>query len=461
MSNHTGVVSNTSLKNLTTKTIKSTQHHFKTMKAGGHFFCFNDKTTQCQSIDIIRWLSEMSSDELGVNTLRNLLLNSLVNSEGKQSSSGAICGQVLLDVLTKSLRYQTLSDNDLKDIEEDLINISKKSCRSSSSEIFDMLKKLNGDPLSSNIANSAIKLAGSSGTIHLDGDASDTTIIKKVKGYNFPVTVPEIFRSAAKFSYEKTLTNPKICVIDGIVEKVSEVSGIIQKSYEKNQPMILVARGFNDDVQNTLGVNFSTGNLSVIPLVVPYDEFGANLVNDIAVVSGTDLVNSLKGDIISAIMWDDIVEVSNASVNPATMKLKINNNKTLESVRLHRKFLKDKQKNQPPHLCNADIFDRRLACLMGEGVIITLGRDLGDQWGITKDRISSHLKIFRDASRFGIIDLDDAIPIIKNNTIKKSLETIKNTSNIVISRALLVGIKVGIDSSKIISRVGGIVYVDK
>jgi hypothetical protein len=225
--------------------------------------------------------------------------------------------------------------------------------------------------------------------------------------------------------------------------------------------MILVARGFNDDVQNTLGVNFSTGNLSVIPLVVPYDEFGANLVNDIAVVSGTDLVNSLKGDIISAVMWDDIVEVSNASVNPATMKLKINNNKTLESVRLHRKFLKDKQKNQPPHLCNADIFDRRLACLMGEGVIITLGRDLGDQWGITKDRISSHLKIFRDASRFGIIDLDDAIPIIKNSTIKKSLETIKNTSNIVISRALLVGIKVGIDSSKIISRVGGIVYVDK
>ncbi len=458
MSNHTCVVSNKSLKNLTTNTIKSTQHHFKTMKAGGHFFCFSNKTTQCQSIDIVRWLSEMSSDSPGGNTLRNLLLNALVSSESKQSSSGVICGQILLDTIQQSLRYQPLSPNEIETIEKDLINISKKSYRSSSDEIFCMIKNLNSDPVSSDIANTAIRMAGSSGTVHLDSESSETTIIKKVSGYNFPATVPEVFISAAKFSYEKSLSKPKVCVIDGIVEKVSEISGIIQKSYEKNQPMIIVARGFNDDVQNTLGVNFETGNLSVVPLVVPYDEFGANLVNDIAVVSGTDLVNSLKGDIISAILWEDIVEVSSATINPSLMKLSITNKKTKDSVRRHRKFLKDKQRNQ---LYNADVFDRRLSCLMGEGVIITLGRDLGDQWGITKDRISSHLKIFRDASRFGVINLDDVLPVIENRRIKASLKSIKNTSNIVISKALLVGIKVGIDSSKIISQVGGIVYVDK
>ena len=179
MSNHTGVVSNTSLKKLTTNTVKSTQHHFKTMRAGGHFFCFGNKTTQCQSIDIVRWLSEMSSDESGGNTLRNLLLNSLVSSESKQSSSGIICGQILLDTLEQSLRYQSLNNNlsDFKEIDLDLANISKHSYRASSDEIFSMLAKLNSDKISSEIANAAIKLAGSTGTIHIDPEASDLSLI--------------------------------------------------------------------------------------------------------------------------------------------------------------------------------------------------------------------------------------------------------------------------------------------
>ena len=459
MSNHTGVVSNTSLKKLTTNTVKSTQHHFKTMRAGGHFFCFDNKTTQCQSIDIVRWLSEMSSDASGGNTLRNLLLNSLVSSESKQSSSGIICGQILLDTLEESLRYQSLNNNlsDFKEIDLDLAKISKHSYRASSDEIFSMLAKLNSDKISSEIANTAIRLAGSNGTVHINPDASDRTIIKKVQGYNFPITIPDVFISASKITNKRKLIDPKVCVIDGIIERVSEISGIIQKSYEKNQPLVIVARGFSDDAQNTLGVNFSTGNLSVIPVVVPYDEFGANLVNDIAVVVGCDLVNSLKGDVISAINWDDILHVSSLSVSLPTMTMSINNDKTKNSVKRHRRYLKDKQRNT---LYDADVFDRRLACLMGQGVVIMLGQDLGDQWGITKDRISSHLKIFRDASRFGLIDINSVLDDIDHQGIRKSLLSIRKLSNIVISKALLVGIKIGFDSSQVISRVGGIVYVD-
>jgi hypothetical protein len=458
MSSHTGVVSKSDLKRLAVKTIKSTQHHFKTMKAGGHFFCFNDRTTQCQDTDVLRWMTEMSSGEPGGNTLRNLLLNALVSSEAKQSSSGVICGQVLLDFLTQYLRYQHLKESDLKEISDDLAEISKTSYRATSHEIFEMLKSINRDPISSDIANAAIRLAGSNGTIHLETEASSTTIINLVQGYNFPIELPEIFVSAARLSSERKFINPKICVIDGLVERVSEINGMIQKSYEKKQPLILVARGYSSDVQNTLGVNFASGNLSVIPLVVPYDEFGANLVNDIAVVAGCDLVNSLKGDIISAINWDDIKKVSSIKITPSSKNMTILNESTKNSVKLHRKFIKDKKSNV---LYGGDTFDKRLACLMGHGVIITLGKDLGDQWGITKDRIEYHLKMFRDASRFGIINLDKTIPVIKNTKIRKSLETIRNSTPIVISRALLIGVKVGVDASQAIGRVGGIVYFDK
>ena len=460
MSIRTGVVSGDSLRSLNLKTIKSTQNHFKKMKSGGHFFCFKNKTLKCQGSDIIRWLSEMSSDALGGLTLRNLLLNSLVSTENKQSSSGIICMTTLLTLLDQYVRYQPLSSSELNEIEKDLSIISKFSYRASSNEILNVLSSAYSDEESRQIANEAIKLAGANGTIHIDPSSSEKTLITKVNGYNFPITLPDVFLSASGMTIEKRYDHLKICVIDGLIEKVSEINGLIQKSYEEKQPLILVSRGYGDDVQNTLGVNFSSGNLSIIPALVPYDAFGANLINDIATVSGTDIVSSLKGDIISAVDWSELPTIEKARINPKKLTLTIINSRTDRSVRVHRKYLRDKKENTAITM-SSEVFDQRLACLVGHGVIVSLGRDLGDSWGITKDRVESYIRSFRDASRFGLINIDKTVSSVSNSRIRMILETISKDSNIVISRALLVGLKIGINTTNSIGRVGGIVYIDR
>ena len=462
MSLRTGVVSGSDLDNLRLKTLKSAKNHFNRMKSGGHFFCFENKTLKCKTTDLIRGLSEMSSDELGGDTLRNLLLNSLVSTETKQSSSGIICMQTLLFLLENYIRYQGLSSIELKEIKKDIAAISNSSYRASSEEIFEMLSQTFHDDVSRDIAMEAIACAGANGTIHLDSGSEETTIIKKIRGYNFPIEIPEVFLAASELKVERSYINPKICVIDGVIEKVSEINGLVQKSYENHCPLIIVARGFDKDVQNTLGVNFSSGNLSIIPVVVPYDMFGANLVNDIAVVSGADKVSSLKGDIISAINWDNIVSVENIKVDSKAGTLTIINKSTENTVRLHRRFLRDKkEKASGFEEMGANIFDQRLGCLVGHGVVVSLGRDLGDSWGITKDRVESYIRSFRDASRFGLVNISNLSDVVTNSHLKLILRSISKTTNIVISRALLVGLKIGIDASQSIGRVGGIVYIDR
>ena len=230
--------------------------------------------------------------------------------------------------------------------------------------------------------------------------------------------------SAASSRNSIEFSNPKICVIDGIVERVSEINGLIHSSYKQNCPLIIVARGFNDDVQNTLGVNFNTGNLSVVPFCVPYDELGANLVNDICVVSGCDIVSSLKGDVISSVLWDDVVNVEKASVDLQKGSLIIQNNLTLNNVAIHKSKVREKfliksgRDAVDDGGLSTSALEKRLSCLMGDGVRLSVGSDLNDAWGITKDRVETQIKILKDGSKFGIVDIDEAETSIKNKDLK-------------------------------------------
>ena len=95
------------------------------------------------------------------------------------------------------------------------------------------------------------------------------------------------------------------------------------------------------------------------------------------------------------------------------------------------------------------------------GVRLSVGSDLNDAWGITKDRVETQIKILKDGSKFGIVDIDEAETSIKNKDLKFLLNTFKRVSPILTSRSLFAGLKTGIGAAKMIGEVGGIVYFDQ
>ena len=457
----TGVVSGEALEKISKKTIKSVRLRFDKMIAGRHFFCFNNTTEECQPIDIVRWLSELDSGEQGALALRNLLLNAIVTSENKQSSSGLICAETLLVMLEELFKSQHVKSFSVEEIEKDLEVLSNLSKRSTTKQIENIIDSNNRDSKSKCIARQAISLAGADGTLHIHNDPGPKTLIHKTFGYNFPIEVPEVFQSSGKFVGEKKYYKPKIVVIDGIIEKMSEINGLIHSSYTSKCPLIIVARGFSPDVENTLGVNFHSGNLSVIPIRVPYDLFGANLLNDVCSTVGSDIVSSLKGDIISAVLWEDLPTIDSIKLDCQASQMSISNKKTWKNVLIQKRNLQKKKLEVASHLTEqSDLLDKRILCLMGTGVEIKLGSDLNDSWAITKDRVESQVKMFRDASRFGIITLNEAKEKVRSPVTKKILCRVSRRHDIVISRALLLGIHIALNSAKVISNVGGIVYID-
>ncbi len=469
MSKYTSVVSGDSLSSLQAKTLLSTQNLLNSMIEGRQFFTFGDRVVNCQKIDVIRWLTDLNSGDLGGLALRNLIVNSVVSSEFKQGGSGAICLITLIYLLNR-YGQDKISGSKTLNIEEINKEIEKISClskRASTEDVLNVIKTLNSDPTSYTVFEKSIKMAGGRGSIYVEKHASDVTKLTRRNGYEFPGNIPEVFLAASGARNSIDFLTPKICIIDGIIERVSEINGLIHSSYKQQTPLIIVARGFNGDVQNTLGVNFNSGNLSVVPFCVPYDEFGANLVNDICVVSGCDIISSLKGEVISSVLWEDLSAVEKTSISLVKESLIIENSTTKNSVDRHKHKIRKKfiQKSgvdlETDGGLSTDVLEKRLSCLMGDGIRLSIGEDLKDSWGITKDRVETQIKILKDGSKFGVVDISEAASLVKNKDLKFLLNTFKRVSPILTSRGLFAGLKTGIGATKMIGEVGGIVYFDQ
>lgn len=423
-----------------------------------HHFSFGNRTSQVQPIDMIRWASEMTSVTSESKHLKNIILSALSDAENTQGSSAVVCMMALGHLLRRpsSIWSPTLS-NEIENEIKTLLSLHTRRC--SSTEVFQILSKFDRDPRSFGIAKKAIKMSGANSTIQVIVEGNFTEI-KTVQGHKFPVDFPDIFLSAGGItSSEKKFDECKVMAIDGIVESISEINGIIHESYEKNIPVLIAARGFDKDVLNTLGVNFYHSRLRVIPVIVPYDATGANMINDICVVSGCDLVSALKGDLISSKKWEDLGKVDGVRVLFSKSNIVLINSATRSSIERHRRNLR-KMKIETMDTIKSEVIEKRLTCLMGTGTIISLGDDLEDLKGLYTDRINCHIRSFKSASKFGIVDLSALLEDVRSPELRKIILSLKSLSQFFLTGQLLSGIKHAISCEKSLRSIGGMICND-
>lgn len=211
----------------------------------------------------------------------------------------------------------------------------------------------------------ALIAAGFVGKILVEKVESSMPSIELVSGYAFNAT------SHIK-AYEM-LESPKVCVIDGFVESVSEIHHLLEAASSRKQALILYARNFSDDVKNTLSVNYARGTLKVIPYTVPFDLEGANVLVDISIVAGCDLVSSLKGDLISSIKFDELPSL--LSANTYSDKTILTNSATSVAVSSHVRKLRNRRATDPTEKVTS-VLDARIRSLTPSQVVVRLPEDL-------------------------------------------------------------------------------------
>lgn len=447
-------VSQRDIPKLVSGVVSSTRVGIDGMLKGRHQFSFGNSTVQCQPIDAVRWATETIPDSPKSLHIRNIMVNAVIDSEAFQGSSAVVCAAALTAILRVPRTQEAIAQ-----AKRDLTAISTHSRRASSEEILEIMAKLDRDPLSYRIARTAIDMCSSNASIQVV-KGEGRTVAKTVSGYKFQVVVPEQFLATASQQGERTLTCAKTLVIDGFVESMSEVDGTVQRSYETKTPLIIIARGYSPDVLHTLAVNYSNGHLAVVPLVMPFDELGINMINDIAVVLNAEIVSSTKGETISSRKWDDLNIVQVARVGFSNSSIVIEDESRRGAVSVQRKFLRDQRKAADSDSVR-ELYDKRISCLMGEGVSVEMGADLKDLAGIYTDRVNSHIRNYRSGAKWGIIDLSSCTSSVKSHLMSEVLVRLKTVSSVYTTKSLLIGIQTALTCATHIGQIGGIIYNDR
>lgn len=216
------------------------------------------------------------------------------------------------------------------------------------------------------VALRALMLAGVEGRIFVENGRSPKFLIEQKNGYAFRCKPFPFFISGKRWQ----ASNCKIMIVDGFVEKVSEIDGILHGCFHTKQPMILVATGFSEEVVATLRANQERGNFECLPVRVMPDVESLNMVNDIAIVSGTTPISSLKGELLCFVKHEELPSVESVELTHGEMV--IHNSATAVAVGGQIRSLMEKKNDNVLIEDMQDILNKRIRSLIPNSVVIHL-----------------------------------------------------------------------------------------
>ena len=293
--------------------------------------------------------------------------------------------------LTLNLISKILScaDNSVDDIE--LVgSYLKKSDVSLLLQSFDFSKN------SIAIIDEAIKLAGISGKIFINNVNTKNTTIELKQGYNFPLILP-IGPFIGEKKWEKN--NCSCFVIDGVIESLGEIDGILQDAAHKKIPLTIFARGFGSDVLNTIKLNNARTTLDVLPISFGVDNLKTvNSIADIARVIGTDVVSPFKGDITASFNLKDFIKVQKIICYNGNVT--IINSSTHDDVCCHINDLS--ARSADAHFETATLLNERIRSLSSTCVLINIGNDVLNKAKVIEEELDAALNLIKAAVKGGV-----------------------------------------------------------
>lgn len=306
---------------------------------------------------------------------------------------------------TLSILIDALKQQKLEITKADYESIIKASFVPTWDQLESFVRETINDDFLGTLVMQVLETTGLEGKIFFEESENSSVSIELINGFNFVVTFP--------FAVNDYKQKDVMCVVvDGFVESVSEVHHLLQKFSETKEQLVFIARGFSNDVINTMKVNYDRKTLNIFPITVKFDFDGINMLGDIATVCGTDPVSSTKGQLISTIKYEDIVRVPQISCTGTSMT--VVNDKTVQRAQVQVQKLAEKRREAPIEDL-ARLFDVRIKALtpnctkvrIPDGrqfseysekfdVAIRLVKSAIKRGMISKDRISSNSNVFSD-----------------------------------------------------------------
>ena len=247
------------------------------MHEGKLVFNYGEKTCPTKPADLLRVLSEWSQKDLVDLTIRNIIVDTILSSENKQIGSGVICALSLLDAL-----------------HEDTKLLSK---RAEVDNLFYSIDYMLGKGILSEIVKKSIEVGTLGASISIDVSHNRHFIIESDTVVKILGSIHPVFENPPT----KKIENPVIVCVDGIIESLGEIDGLLQEAAENKTNVIICASGYHPDVVHTLYQNWKEKRLNVFPFAVAYWDPSLKLTTlEVCSKLGLDCVSPETGGVLAS-----------------------------------------------------------------------------------------------------------------------------------------------------------------
>ena len=296
----------------------------------------------------------------------------------------------------------------------------------------DNLLPKNCDKKVINIFNKILEHADADDVIFVEKSSRLETIIKKTNQVNFLIEFDQDFLLGKSYLEREDY---KYIIIDGYIDKVSEIYHLLEEASRNKEPYIIFCKGMNDEVKNVVIKNLMRKTIDVIPVSLKINEENVNILNDIAACHDNDIISSFKGDTISSAVRRKLKRGKNIKIsnNSIVMKYKCD-----KSRKRQLDYLNSKIKHLNDHDPNKEFISKRIKNLNSKKINVYLGKD------ITQKQSQ---------------ELDNLIKSLKN--IKRGVIDTINKSDFICYTDLVICVNKFLSILKSINQIGGAVALEK
>jgi hypothetical protein len=401
-------------------------------------------------LDCVRVLTEIPAEDPLERVVKNILLEMTISAENIRAGTGAFA---ILSFCNFFLSRGNFSE---EEIHQEIRNISGASRRTDFKGLKNQVSEFSKSNYALEIFLKLIQNNSFNASISIKEWNGSETKIEQSYGSRFQVRASENFLIATRMN-EWNGYDVSCIVVDGVIERVSEIHHVLEIFSSNNKNLCIFARGYGEEVIATLAKNYNRKTLKCIPLKIDIDLGTINTLKDISIVTGFNMISSMKGDIISSIDEEDVTEVDSIFIRNG--ETTIFNSDNSEKINSHINFLKDKlEKEKEEDTC--DLIEKRIMSLSPHVFSIYLGSHLGEMRGLYKDRVNQLFGISNAVCLDGIIKIDcldnSSMPIFQIIKLLK-LADFKSVP----ASSFCEGIKTGFLTSQNLRKTAGFVVADR
>lgn len=358
-----------------------------------------------------KMLKQLTTNNRKSIAFANTLFKAAYRSEVTSAGSGHIAFLFGLAFARQLLRTESLATNETIAFQglEWSIEYLKNQLRASvevakPSDIRNVIgASCDSDPVLADAVWEALQLAGLEGKIFVENGRQSNFVVELKEGYNFDLKpFSFMLKDNAWNAY-----NCKMVVVDGLVEKVSEIDHLLTENFKTKQSMCIIAHGFSEEVVATLKANQERDMLDIQPVRIPPDIGSLNVANDIAVVCGGTPISAMKGDVITFVKYDELPVVDQVRLTDHLCV--IENSKSRSAVSDQIRFILEKRQSHFLHEEVQELFDKRMRSLVSNAVNILLPEAPANKLDEQRIKIDLSLRMAKTVLDHGIVNFSGVI----------------------------------------------------